>query len=88
MARKNCIGKVQVDYFGEKLMVFPWVDWVAQDNSGTIMGYECEPIKHEQSCWDIARNRQRWHIVKYGWNCQAIESWASSLVRLPILERC
>lgn len=71
-----------VEFKGNEYKVADWANWIAQDHSGTIMAYEHEPVQHEQRCWDIANNHQRWHLVKAGWKCPVVESWKDSLLQI------
>ena len=71
-----------VEFSGDKYEVKSWANWIAQDSSGTIMAYEHEPVMHEQRCWDIANDHQRWHLVKAGWKCSFVKNWNNSLLKI------
>jgi hypothetical protein len=71
-----------VEFKGAKYEVKDWANWIAQDHSGSIMAFEKEPVQHEQSCWDIANDHERWHVVKPGWRCPPAEDWKDSLIKI------
>lgn len=71
-----------VEFKGDKYEVKDWANWIAQDHSGTIMACEHEPVQHESGCWDIAKDHQRWHLVKAGWKCPVVENWKDSLLKI------
>jgi hypothetical protein len=87
MACQKSLEKVEVEYFGQKLMVFPWVNWIGTDKYGHISGFEFEPVKFKypgdswDNTWDI-KEGDRWQCIKTGYAYQEVPEWENTLVKI------
>ncbi|MPS62135.1 hypothetical protein [Acinetobacter sp.] len=66
-----------VDYFGIRLYLPPFINWVATDKDGTITGYATKPIVNEQTeCFSIVADSLEFYTT----------SGYIPLIRLDILQ--
>lgn len=88
MAISKILEKVEVEYRGQKLMVWPWVNWIGTDSHGSICGYELEPVKFKypddtyDCSWDISKKDDRWQHIKTGYAYEVVEDWEQTLVNI------
>jgi len=66
----------KITYNSAELNVPDWANWIAQDKSGSIYAYECEPIFSVQDdCWDINCNCEKYYLISAGWRSFPVDKW-------------